>query len=219
MSNPPKTRVSLILRLQQQEDVEAWEEFVEIYQPLVYRLAIRKGLQPADALDTTQEVLTRVAKAINRWNPDPEKGTFRGWLSTITRNLVVEFLRVKNRRPLTSDNSAIDEFIRSAPDKSQESLAFELEEKRQIFAWAAEKIRGEFKPGTWQAFWKTAVENVPVAAVAAKLEMTKGAVYIARSRVMAKLKSQIQQYVSNESTDASQKEIVNTFSNEGIDDE
>ena len=189
----------MILRLRQQ-DAEAWQEFVEIYQPLVYRLALKKGLQQADALDATQEVLARVAKAIGNWDPDPAKGTFRGWLSTITRNLVVEFLRSRKRRPITSDNSSVDELIRQVPDTSNESQLFDLEEKRQIFAWAAKKIRPEFKNNSWQAFWMTAVENRDVESVARELGLTKGAVYIARSRVMAKFKTKIQQHINCEET-------------------
>ena len=97
MSENPTTRASLIVRLRTTDDAVAWQEFVDIYQPLVFRLARAKGLQTADALDTTQEVLARVAHVINGWDPNPELGTFRGWISRITRNLVVDFLRSQNR--------------------------------------------------------------------------------------------------------------------------
>jgi len=191
MSDQPKTRLSLILRLRHVDDAAAWQEFVEIYQPLVFRLARGRGLQEADALDTTQEVMTRIAKAINRWDPDPNRGSFRGWISRITRNLVVEFLRSKNRRPLTGDETSIVEMIQSIPSASPETDLFDLEHERQVFAWAAEKVRGSFKPKSWQAFWMTAVENRPAEEVAVELEMTKGAVYIAKSRVMTKLKQKV----------------------------
>lgn len=197
MSQQPKTRLSLILRLRHAEDAAAWQEFVEIYQPLVFRLARSRGLQEADALDTTQEVLTRVANAINRWDPDPERGSFRGWISRITRNLVIEFLRSKDRRPLTSDDSAIDQLIKSAPGRSAEAERYDLEYERQVFAWAAEKVRGSFKPKSWQAFWLTAVANRSADDVAEELGLTRGAVYIARSRVMSKLKQRVEKYSAN----------------------
>lgn len=194
MSDQSKTRVSLILRLRHPDDAAAWQEFVEIYQPLVFRLARSRGLQEADALDMTQEVLARVAGAINRWNPDPERGSFRGWISRITRNLVIQFLRSKNRRPLTSDDSSVDQLIQAAPSPSPETELFDLEHERQVFAWAAEKVRSSFQPKSWQAFWATAVENRPADQVAQELGLSKGAVYIARSRVMARLKQKVQNH-------------------------
>ena len=194
MSHQPKTRLSLILRLRHADDAAAWQEFVEIYQPLVFRLARSRGLQEADALDMTQEVMARVAKAINRWDPDPNRGSFRGWISRITRNLVIEFLRSKNRRPITSDDSSIEQLVNSTPDRSPETELFDLEHERQVFAWAAEKVRSSFQPKSWQAFWLTAVDNRTPDDVANELGLTKGAVYIARSRVMAKLKQKIEQH-------------------------
>ena len=144
MTENPSTRVSLILRLRQPEDAEAWQEFVEIYQPLIYRLATNKGLQPADARDVTQDVLMRVAKAVNQWNPDPDHGTFRGWVSRIARNLVIDFLRSKGRRPISGDNTSIFEILNNQVDDCAESGVFDIEYERQIFAWAAEKIEGSF---------------------------------------------------------------------------
>ncbi|MFT5301729.1 MAG: RNA polymerase sigma factor (sigma-70 family) [Mariniblastus sp.] len=201
MSEQPKTRLSLILRLRHTDDATAWQEFVEIYQPLIFRLARAKGLQEADALDTTQEVMTRVAKAINGFDPSPERGSFRGWISRITRNLVIELLRSRKRRPLTSDDSSIAQMINATPESSAETELFDLEHERQVFAWAAEKVRHSFKPKSWQAFWMTAVANRSIDDVAAELEISKGAIYIARSRVMAKLKQKVlhqSQYLSTQ---------------------
>ena len=189
MSETPKTRASLILRLRQPDDQLAWDEFIEIYQPLVFRLARSKGLQEADALDLTQDVLTRVAKAVNQFDPD-EAGTFRGWISRITRNLVIDFLRSKQRRQLTADDTSVRQIIESLPTE-EDSRWFDLEHRRQVFSWAAEKIKSEFQDSTWNAFWRTAVQQHSVKAVAADLGLSPGAVYIARSRVIAKLKQKI----------------------------
>ena len=194
MSNSPKTRASLILRLRRPEDAAAWAEFVEIYQPLVFRLARSKGLQEADALDLTQEVLARVARAINQFDPDPDQGSFRGWISRITRNLVIEFLRGQHRRPITSEDTSIQQLIESVP-AAHETAWYDAEYERQVFAWAADKIRDSFQPSTWQAFWLTAVENLPAGVAAERLQLSPGAVYIARSRVMARLKEKIKQHM------------------------
>ncbi len=187
----PITSVSLILRVADESDVVAWEQFAEIYQPLVYRIAISRGLQATDANDLVQEVMTRVARSVSDWNPDADRGTFRGWISRIARNLIIDFLRHKNRLPRTADHSDFRRMIEQTPDDSAESCLFDLEYERQVFQLAARKIQSRFADKTWQAFWKTAVENEPVAQVAEALSITPGAVYIARSRVMSKLKSTV----------------------------
>ena len=192
MNDIPETRQTLILRLRHSDDAEAWSEFIEIYEPLILRLARNKGLQSADAMDLTQNVLTRVATAINRFEADPKRGTFRGWISRITRNLVVDFLRRKNRIPQTCDDSAILSMIEQVPDPGSETDLFDIEHERQMFQWAAEKIQHSFKPNTWKAFWLTTVEQVKPDDVAARLSISRGAVYIARSRVMARLKETIE---------------------------
>jgi RNA polymerase sigma-70 factor (ECF subfamily) len=189
----PKTRVSLILRLGHAADAEAWQEFVEIYQPLVFRLALKKGLQPADARDLTQEVLLRVAKAVKQWNPNPEQGTFRGWISRITRNMVIDFFRNRQRLPVTSDETSIFKLVHSTPQPSADTGLFDFEQERQIFAWAAEKIRPAFNTTTWDAFWATAVEQKTPEHVADALGISRGAVYVAKSRVMARLKQTVAQ--------------------------
>jgi len=178
--------------LRTREDALAWEEFTQIYQPLIFRIAVSRGLQPADANDVTQEVMSRVAKSIRLFDPDPAKGSFRGWLSRITRNLVIEFMRNKNRLPKTSDDTAVYRLIQSKPDPGSESQLFDIEYERQLFAWAAEKVESKFEPKTWQAFWQTAVENKPVNEVASQLKISRGAIYIARSRVIAALKTVVE---------------------------
>lgn len=192
MTHDPETRESLILRLKDVDDAHAWQDFAEIYQPLIFALARKRGLQEADAFDLTQEVLTRVARSIDRWDPDPARGSFRGWLATITRNMVIQFFRQNNRLPRTGNATEIQNLLRNQPDESGDTSEFDLEHDRQLFAWAANKVRTQFEPKTWQAFWETAVEQQSVASVAQRLQISKGAVYIARSRVMDRLKRTVE---------------------------
>ncbi len=189
----PETRFSLIGRLHDAEDTQAWNEFVEIYQPMIFGIARRRGLQHADAAEVTQEVMSRVARSIHKWEPDRSKGTFRGWLYRITRNLTIDYLRNVQRRPGTfesRDGVSIDQLPGPPATEARE---FHIEFERRMFAWAAGRIQPRFHRKTWQAFWKSAVEGIAVQTVAQELEMTPGAGYVARSRVMKRLTREVEQ--------------------------
>ena len=184
----PETRASLILRLSDAQDVDAWDEFVAIYQPLVFRLARRKGMQDADAQELTQEVLLAVSRSVDRWVPDPQRGRFRDWLFRIARNMAINLLTRPKYRGIGSGDSAIARLLDNQFDRScEESQWFDLEYGREVFRWAGKKVREEVKPHNWQAFWRTSVEGRPAAEVAEALGIDVGHVYIARSRVMARL--------------------------------
>jgi RNA polymerase sigma-70 factor (ECF subfamily) len=194
MSFAPETRASLLARLRCRHDEEAWAEFVEIYEPMVYRLARQRGLQDADAAELTQEVFVAVASAIDRWQPDPARAKFRTWLFRVARNLIHDSLAARARRPQASGDTAVRALAdeRAAPS-AEESALFEQESRRRLFHWAAERIRGEFHDATWNAFWLTAVEGKETRQAAETLGMTIGAVYTARSRILARLRQIIEQ--------------------------
>lgn len=199
MRDAPKTRASLILRLRDRSDLNAWQEFAEIYQPLVFRLARSKGFQHSDAADLAQEVLVRVAGAVERWEPDEQRGTFRGWLYRIARNLMIDFLERGKRHPMAGGSSGVVALVEQQVDKaSLQSETFDTEFRRQVFTWAADRIRPGFQPSTWQAFWKTAVEEHTAADVARELDMSPGAVYVARTRVMQRLRIEVQRVIKED---------------------
>jgi len=190
----PTTRRSLVLRLRNAHDEAAWAAFVEIYEPLIYRLARNKGLQDADAQDLCQEVFRAVAGAIERWDPDPAKGKFRAWLFRIARNLLVNFLAGQRRSVRGSGSTSVQEMLEAAPARDAQAEAeFQAEFQRRAFRWAAAQVRTEFADSTWQAFWRTGVENRPIAGVAKELGLSVGAVYIARSRVLARLRERVEE--------------------------
>lgn len=190
----PETRRSLLVRLRDREDARAWEEFVEVYEPLLYRLVRQRGLQHADAQELTQECLVAVASAIERWDPNPQKGSFRGWLFRIARNMTFNFLT--RRRPDQQGAGGTDYqlLIEAHPDPASEvTTEFEQEYQQEVFDWAARQVRGEFRESTWQAFWRTTVDGEPIPGAASALGLSVGAVYMARSRVMSRIKSRVRE--------------------------
>ena len=192
METSPSTRYSLLLRIQDPQNHAAWVEFLTLYEPLVYRLARRKGLQDADAHDLCQEVFRAVANAADRWQPDPARGSFRGWLLTISRNLLVNFLRRQRRHACTSGGTEVQDLLEQGTAQPDEYAAeIETEYRRRLFQVAAESIENEFTRSTWLAFWRTAVQERAVGEVSAELGLSPGAVYIARSRVLARLRQRV----------------------------
>ena len=193
MAEPPLTRVTLLARLKDGADAEAWREFVRLYGPVVYSFARRRGLQDADAADLMQEVLRSVARNAGKMEYDPSRGTFRGWLYTVTRNKIYNFLSGQKNRPRGSGDSGAQERLDAIPDKGPDQDAdWELEYQRRLSAKAMDRVQHEFQPNTWKAFWGTAVEGRAAQEVGDELGMTPGAVYVAKSRVLARLREEVQ---------------------------
>ena len=199
MNSLPETRASLILRLPDGADVQAWDEFAAIYGPLVYRLARRQGLQPADADDLVQEVLSAVSRSVEGWLHNGQRGPFRAWLLRIARNTAINFLTRRRHQPIAAGGSDAAFKLALAADPAAElSGDFDLEYRRELFRWAADQLRDVVSETTWQAFWRTSVEEHSVERVAQELNMSVGSVYIARSRMMSRLRELVRSFGENE---------------------
>jgi RNA polymerase sigma-70 factor (ECF subfamily) len=186
----------LILRLPSSQDALAWREFIAIYEPLIIRFAGRRGLQEADAREIAQNVLIAVAKSVDRWQPDRERGRFRAWLFRIARNQLINWISKQATQASSAralDGSALEQF----PSEDYRAAEIELEYRREMFRVAAAQARDSFSASTWDAFWRTAVLAESVDSVAASLELSPGAVYIARSRVTSKIRDIIVQLEDN----------------------
>lgn len=136
--SPPETRASLILRLQDAADVAAWDEFVAIYAPVVYRSARRLGLQACDADDCVQEVLAAVARSVAKWLRRDDRGTFRTWLLRIARNTAIDFLTRCKHRPWAEGGNERAGELDKLEARLDVSSHFNLEYRREIFAYTIE---------------------------------------------------------------------------------
>ncbi len=192
----PDTRQSLIARLHDAGDAAAWVEFCAIYEPTTYRMARKFGLQDADAREVTQEVLLLVSRKIAAFEIGRD-GRFRGWLACIARNAAVDLLR---RRKTTGVGGS--DFVRQLAElplnTNDDAYAFDIEARRQQFRWAADQVRHVVSEQTWQAFWLTAVDGNAGDQVAKQLGMSVGAVYVARCRTLARVKSLLAPYREEE---------------------
>jgi RNA polymerase sigma-70 factor (ECF subfamily) len=182
-----ETRASLLLRLRADGDTTAWADFVAIYEPVIYRIARSRGLQDADAREVTQDVLLAVSGAIHRFDLNRET-RFSGWLAQITRNATID--RIRRQRERGSGLSDMVRTLNQIPESADDpSELFDLERRRELFRWAGRRVREGVSEQSWQAFWLTAVDSLAAPVVATRLGMTVGAVYVARCRVLAKIKA------------------------------
>ncbi len=189
----PETRPSLLLRLRDSSDHDSWQEFCDIYRPIIVRLALKKGLQNADAEDLAQQVLVAISGAIERWQPDSGRAQFRTWLHRVTHNAILNAVRQSAHVARATEDwnrALLEQPARTGPD----SALLQIETRRQILAWAAKRIRCEFSESTWMSFWLTAVEERSVDEVAIELDRTAGSIYASRSRVMKRLKRQVDEF-------------------------
>jgi RNA polymerase sigma factor (sigma-70 family) len=194
MDSAPETRASLLIRVRDPADQAAWHEFVDIYRPVILRLARQKGMQEADADDVAQEVLLSVAQAVEQREHDPKRAKFRTWLNRVAHNAILNAL-TRRRPDRGSGDSALlavlDQFdSQTGPD----SDLLRLEHRREVFRWAVRQVRQEFQEATWDAFWLTAVEGRAVDTVAAELAKNPGAIYAARSRIIRRIQEKVSEY-------------------------
>ena len=186
------TPVSLLQRLrrsaQEQQATAAWAEFVELYTPLLYSWASRLGLQPSDAADLVQDVFVVLVRKLPEFEHDSRK-SFRAWLRTILMNR----WRDGERRPVAASQQAGDGLLAQLPGPDQAAELEEAEYRAALVRRGLELIQGEFKPMTWKACWENAVNGRPAAEVARELGTSVNAVYVARSRVLRRLRAYLEQ--------------------------
>jgi RNA polymerase sigma-70 factor, ECF subfamily len=190
MTEFPDTQSLLLANIQSLENREAWSEFVQIYRPVIYRMARRRGMQDADAQDLTQEVLVRVSKAIDRW--EPQAGVrFRHWLRKVASNAIVT--AVTKSKPMGMvDGSAAEQILADTPEFAAAKTELHQECFRERYLRAAAIVKVDISPVTWAAFEQTVIQGRTCEEAADLLGKSLGTIYAARSRVLKRLQVEVQ---------------------------
>ncbi len=188
---PPSITMSLLDRLRERR-ADDWRRLLALFAPVVYQWARRAGLQDCDAADVVQEVFAAVHAGLDQFRKDAAHGSFRGWLHRIARNKVCDHYRRRDRLLVGEGGSNAVQRLNDHPDLDHfgdEDNA--LETTCLLAKRALELIRGDFAPTTWAAFHAVVVDSQPAETVAAELGVSVGAVYVAKSRVLKRLREEL----------------------------
>lgn len=191
-----RTSLSLLVRVMESDPL-AWERLVRLYSPLVYFWCRKSGLQEHDLHDVFQEVFYTLARNIRKFRPI-ENGTFRGWLRTLARNQLNDYFRKLGRVPQPIGGSEAMHYLEQIPaaeplssSNHSEVLHDEIEIQHSLLIQALANVRQHFAEQTWRAFWMVVVDGREATDVAKDLEMLPGAVRVAKSRVLKRLRLEI----------------------------
>lgn len=187
------TSLSLLKRLKA-NDNEAWQQFVRVYGPLVYRLCRVADVSADDASDVAQEVFRAVDRNIVRFRHDRPGDSFRAWLCTIVRNKIRDHYRQRAKRPKAVGGTEMQRKIEQLADLELSSTTdgSPFDSDSDIVHRAIQSVRNEFESRTWEAFWKTSIDEIPPIDVAQLLGVSKWAVYQAKSRVLRRLRHELE---------------------------
>jgi RNA polymerase sigma-70 factor (ECF subfamily) len=181
------TSASLLERLRRPGEEEAWARFVELYTPLLFFWAGRLGLRGEDAADLVQEVLATLVRKLPEFVYDRRK-SFRSWLRTVLHNKCRDLQRVRRLRPEPQGLQAAG----GVADPYSIDAYWESEYRAHLVGRALELIRGDFQETTWRAFWEVVAGRRPPAEVARELHISVDCVYAAKSRVLRRLRQELQ---------------------------
>ncbi|MEX0701418.1 MAG: sigma-70 family RNA polymerase sigma factor [Planctomycetales bacterium] len=185
---PPSTNLSLLLRIRDPRDAEAWILFVELYVPAILGYCARRGIQDSDARDIVQDVLAKVTSAIRTFEYDPERGRFRNWLGILTRNAIAKHV-AREPRAVRGQGGDARPAVESLDGEVDPVWVDEF--NQQILSTALARIRDEFTAENWTAFDLVWEQRLPAAEAAARLHRTAGWVYKTKFRILRRLKSEV----------------------------
>jgi RNA polymerase sigma factor (sigma-70 family) len=181
---------SLLVRLSQEHrDQEAWNTFVERYQPRILAWCRERGLQEADAADVTQIVLRHLLSAMREFRYDPA-GSFRAWLRTVTSRACGRFALQERRARGKKDDEALRS-IEEAPAREELARRIQQAFDEELLQQAMEAVRASVAPHTWEAFRLTALEYQSGAEAARQVGIPVMHVYVARQRVQQMIRQEV----------------------------
>ncbi len=182
------THPSLLVRVRDGTNHQAWSEFVAVYGPLIYSFCRKRGLQESDAADVSQEVLSRVAGAMAQFDYQPDKGRFRSWLGTITFR---ELSRLTGGRKTEASPSG--EAMQVLATNNQVTSDWDDHFHASLLKVALERIQHDFDAVNWQAFKGVWLDLQSADKVAEDLGITVDKVYVAKSRILKRLRTEVLQ--------------------------
>lgn len=188
MNQWPTTHDKLLASLCDEQQQAAWFEFSEIYEPVIYRFARKRGLQHEDAAELTQQVMLKILSFSRRWAEEERPLHFRSWLKTVARNTLINMV-TREARYRAAGGSGLHGEVELVADPD-EATTWTEEEHRSVLRLAAKNIRTEFSESSWAAFEMTLYQRQSVEVAAAKIGTSKGAVYASRARIIRRLKQE-----------------------------
>lgn len=200
MTNMDETSLSLLARLRHSPESENWNRLVELYAPLLQAWLRKYDVQESDADDLVQEVLLAVAKDLGKFDHGGQPGAFRGWLKAILVNRLRNFWRARDRRPQARGDSDIDQRLAELDDPaSAMSQVWNRQHDQYVLRQLLALAEPHFAPNTWKAFCRVALDGANAEAVAKELGISLNAVFIAKSRVLGRLRQEAEGLVESSS--------------------
>jgi RNA polymerase sigma-70 factor (ECF subfamily) len=184
------TSLSLLERARHR-DQEAWQRLEYLYAPLIQHWCRGEGVVGPDAEDVRQEVFQAVALALGAFRRDRPGDTFRGWLRVITRRKLLDLRRRQQRQPDGEGGSGAHRRLLQVPGPADPDEDDSPAQVTALHHRALDLVRGQFEDRTWQAFWRCAVEGQAPGEIAQDMGTTPAAVRQAKSRVLRRLKEEL----------------------------
>lgn len=182
------TSITLLEGLKNGQDVEAWQRFINRYEPMVLALAIKMGLRDSDAHDACQETMMAFVQTYRQGRYDRSKGRLRTWLFGIAYRKIIDLQRRSPREKVVSDQTDATAFLNTIPSQDESQAIWEKEWQRAVIDACVQEVSQSVNTTTLSAFKLTVLQQWPVERTAKHLGITENAVYIAKTRVMTRMR-------------------------------